>query len=652
MANATKRFSSRYLLDKIYSIYRPLSRRQKRYLLITTDIFLFCASIYLAFFLRFETLFPFSEIFKHTGLIITLFTIKLLAFRFKGIYSPIIRYTDVEFLGNILQAVFFSSITSIVLAYLQGLWPIPRSILIIDAFLTLFLVIGVRLLIRSSLQNLIVYTQSKQCQERLLIYGAGKAGYQLVRGLLNDPNYCPVAFVDDNPDLHWQTVVKGLKVYSSSDISKLWHQRKFDTVILAMPSINRKNKLRIIEKLQDLSIPVKTTPTLGEILSGKVAIQKIRNVDITELLEREEVAPDTKLLQKQVKDKIVLVTGAGGSIGSELCRQIAQQQPKCLILYELNELALYSIDLELSENFPCVQRYAYLGNVTNQDYLKSILNRHQVETVYHAAAYKHVPLVEANPARGIENNVLGTFIAARCAIDCQVNNFVLISTDKAVRPTNVMGASKRVAEMIIQAFATQPEMITRFAIVRFGNVLNSSGSVVPRFRKLIAQGKSITVTHKDITRYFMSIPEAARLVMQAGAMAKGGEVFLLEMGEPVRIYDLAEKMIRLSGLKIGHDIDIEITGLRPGEKLYEELLIEGKNVKATEHPKIFCAREHFWEWEILQSELNILLENARTNNTEELLIQLCKIVPEYQPKNSLSKTMAKAKFNTEIVPFN
>ena len=247
---------------------------------------------------------------------------------------------------------------------------------------------------------------------------------------------------------------------------------------------------------------------------------------------------------------------------------------------------------------------------------------------------------------------MGTLITARCAIDCQVDNFVLISTDKAVRPTNVMGASKRVAEMIIQAFASQPEMRTRFAMVRFGNVLNSSGSVVPRFRKLIAQGKSITVTHKDITRYFMSIPEAARLVMQAGAMAKGGEVFLLEMGEPVRIYDLAEKMIRLSGLKLGHDIDIEITGLRPGEKLYEELLIEGKNVKPTEHPKIFCAREHFWEWKILESELEVLLDNARRNNTEELLIQLCKIVPEYQPKNSLIKKMSEAKSNTEIIPFN
>lgn len=646
------RLPSKRLLNGIYSIYRPLSRRQKRYLLIATDIFLFCLSIYLAFFLRFETLLPFSEISKYTGLIFTLFVIKLLAFRFKRIYSPIIRYTDVEFLGNILQAVFFSSITSIVLAYFQGLWPIPRSILIIDAFLTLFLVIGVRLLIRSWLQNLIVYTQSSRCQERLLIYGAGRAGYQLVRALLNDPHYCPVAFVDDNQELHWQTVVKGLKVYSPKNISKLWHQKKFDTVILAMPSITSKNKLRIIEKLQDLSIPVKTTPTLGEILSGKVEIQKIRNIDITELLQREEVAPDTKLLQKQVKDKVVLVTGAGGSIGSELCRQIAIQQPKCLILYELNELALYKIDIELSENFPYLQRYAYLGNIINQNYLKAILIRHQVETVYHAAAYKHVPLVEANPARGIENNVLGTLITARCAIDCQVNNFVLISTDKAVRPTNVMGASKRVAEMIIQALATQPKIITRFAIVRFGNVLNSSGSVVPRFRNLIAQGKSITVTHKDITRYFMSIPEAARLVMQAGAMAKGGEVFLLEMGEPVRIYDLAEKMIRLSGLKLGHDIDIEITGLRPGEKLYEELLIEGKNVRPTEHPKIFCAREHFWEWEILESELDILLENARTNNIEELLIELCRIVPEYQPKNSLSKTKVEINSKTEIVPFN
>ncbi len=652
MANATMKFSSRQLLNRLYSIYQPLSRRQKRYLLIATDIFLFCVSIYLAFFLRFETVFPLWEISEYVWLIIILFAIKLLTFRLKGIYRPIIRYTDVEFLTNFVQAIFISSAISIVLAYLQGLWPIPRSILIIDAFLTLFLVIAVRLLIRWSLQNIIIYIQSHQTPERLIIYGAGAAGYQLVRALLNDPHYCPVAFVDDNSELHEQTLVRGLKVYPPKDLPKLWQQNKFDTVILAMPSIIQKKKLGIIENLQTLSIPVKTTPTLGEILSNKVAIQKIRNIDITELLEREEVAPNTKLLQMQVKDKVVLVTGAGGSIGSELCRQIALQQPKCLILYELNELALYSIDIELAEKFPSLQRHAYLGNITNEDYLKTILIRYQVETVYHAAAYKHVPLVEANAPRGIENNVLGTLIAARCAIDAEVKNFVLISTDKAVRPTNVMGASKRVAEMIIQAFAIQPEMITRFAIVRFGNVLNSSGSVVPRFRKLIAQGKPITVTHKEITRYFMSIPEAARLVMQAGAMAKGGEVFLLEMGEPVRIYDLAEKMIRLSGLIPGQDIDIEITGLRPGEKLYEELLIEGKNVKPTKHQKIYSAREHFWKWEILQPELEILLENARTNNLEALLVQLCRIVPEYQPKNSLIKAMAEAKSKSEIIPFS
>ncbi len=643
MAIATMKISSGYLLNKIYSIYRPLSRRQKRYLLITTDISLFILSIYTAFFLRFDSLFPLSEIFNYIGLIIILFAVKLLTFRLKGIYRPILRYTDVEFLANFIQAVFYSSAILIILAYLRGLWPIPRSILIIDAFLTLFLVIGVRLLIRWSTQNLVASIESHQSPERLLIYGAGSGGYQLVRALLNDPNYCPVAFVDDNPELQQQTLVKGLKVYSPKDVPKLWQQKIFDTVILAMPSVGKKEKRYIIEKLQALSIPVKTTPTLGEIISGKVAIQKIRNIDITELLQREEIAPNKKLLQMQVKDKVVLVTGAGGSIGSELCRQIAQQQPKSLILYELNEFALYNIDLELSENFPSLQIYPYLGNITNQNYLKTILNRHQVDTVYHAAAYKHVPLVEANAARGIENNVLGTLVAARCAIDCQVKHFVLISTDKAVRPTNIMGASKRVAEMIIQAFATQPEIITCFAIVRFGNVLNSSGSVVPRFRKLIAQGKSITVTHKDITRYFMSIPEAARLVMQAGSIAKGGEVFLLDMGEPVRIYDLAMQMIRLSGLIPGKDIDVEITGLRPGEKLYEELLIEGNNVKQTQHPKIFFAREHFWNWEILQPELDILLENARLNHLEGLIIQLRKIVPEYQPKNSFFKTMAAVK---------
>jgi FlaA1/EpsC-like NDP-sugar epimerase len=350
------------------------------------------------------------------------------------------------------------------------------------------------------------------------------------------------------------------------------------------------------------------------------------------LLGREEVLPYPELLHLNVTGKSVLVTGAGGSIGSELCRQIAQLDPKCLILYELNEFALYTIDLELKESYPTLCHYPYLGNITDATHFQFLLQQHQVDTIYHAAAYKHVPLVEINATQGVYNNVAGSLIAAQSAINCRVSNFVLISTDKAVRPTNVMGASKRVAELVVQSLADLPQTPTRFAIVRFGNVLGSSGSVVPRFRQQIALGKPITVTHQDVTRYFMSIPEAVRLVMQAGAMAQGGEVFLLDMGEPVRIYDLAERMIRLSGLEPGHDIEIQVTGLRPGEKLYEELLIDPKIAKPTKHPRIFCASESKLSYETLLPQLKSLLEKAQNQEHNELIRLLQEIVPEYQPR--------------------
>ncbi len=628
------KLSSRSLIKKLYASYDAISRRKKRQLLVVLDAMFFCLAIYIAFWLRFEETFPLSEISNYAWLIILLVVVKLASFQLCGVYRPILRYANLEFLPTALRAICYSSGTLVILAYWNGSWPLPRSVLIIDAFLTLFFLVGLRLLIRTSTHNLASYAHKNTPPERLLIYGAGAAGSQLARALANDRTYRVIGFVDDNQDLQQSVVLQGFKVYSPEQLALFWEQENFDTVILAMPSVAKDQKRAILEHLQSLSIPVKTVPSLNEIISGKVSIQKLRKIDIADLLGREEVAPDLELLQMQVTGKIVLVTGAGGSIGSELCRQIAQQKPKCLVLYELNEFALYKIDIELAETYPQLQRFAYLGNVTDPEYLTTILKQHQVETIYHAAAYKHVPLVEINPARGIENNVLGTLNAARCAIRCNVKNFVLISTDKAVRPTNVMGASKRVAELVIQALAAQQKNNTRFAIVRFGNVLDSSGSVVPRFRKQIAQGKTITVTHREITRYFMTIPEAARLVMQAGAMAKGGEVFLLEMGEPVRIYDLALQMVRLSGLIPGRDIEIKVTGLRPGEKLYEELLIAGDNVQPTQHPKIFCAQEYHWSWQTLQPQLDVLLENVKLNHRAGIVNQLHYLVPEYKPEKS------------------
>ncbi len=620
----------KHLADAIQKAAASLSRRQKHGLLLAIDTVLFLLAIYGAFGLRFSSLLPIQEMLASAWLIFLLILIKPLIFIAMGMYRPILRYAGLEFLFTAAQAVLFSSGTFVVLAYLLEFFQLPRSILINDALLTLLLVIGVRLFMRWLAYNLISSVSKNTCPERLVIYGAGMAGSQLAQSLASHQAYQLVAFVDDDRSLHNQ-VVQGLTVYSPEDLPKLIVQKSVDTILLAMPSIDRGTKRLILNRLQSLSIPVKTVPGIGEILSGKVPIGEIRDIDIVDLLGREEVVPDPDLLRMNLTGKTVLVTGAGGSIGSELCRQIAQQAPKCLILYEMSEYALYSIDMELAETYPAIKRVACLGSVTDSVRLSAVIYKNEVDTIYHAAAYKHVPLVEANPAQGIVNNVLGTLTAARCAIDCDVSNFVLISTDKAVRPTNVMGATKRVAELILQALAAQPDMTTCFTMVRFGNVLDSSGSVVPRFRKQIADGKPITLTHPDITRYFMSIPEAARLVIQAGALSKGGEIFLLDMGEPVRIYDLAVQMIQLSGLVPGRDIEIKITGLRPGEKLYEELLIDRANVTPTRHPKIFCAHESKMRWEVLQPLLEGLLAKARRDDRTGIIGELQNLVPEYKP---------------------
>lgn len=610
-----------------------LSRRQKRYLLMAIDTLVLMVAIYWALVLRFSSLIPIEEFQNYGEIIVLLIGIKLIVFRVVGLYRPILRYTGLEFLLKAaIQAVVISSGTLVCLAYFFYIGSVPRSVLVIDALLTLLLVVGVRL----SLRHLVFRLTSSLARattpsERVVIYGAGASGSELAQSLAANPAFELVAFVDDNQSLHRQ-VVQGLIVYSPSELLKLREKKNFNTILLAMPSVDGKTRLQILNRLKSLAVVVKTVPSIGEILSGKVSISKIRHIDITDLLGREQVAPNLELLQMNVTNQAVLVTGAGGSIGSELCRQIALLKPKLLVLYELNEFALYSIDMELGERHPQLNRIACLGSVTDQDQLKTILSRYQIDTVYHAAAYKHVPLVEANPAQGIWNNVLGTLCAARCAMECGVSKFVLISTDKAVRPTNIMGATKRVAELILQALAERPQTPTCFTMVRFGNVLDSSGSVVPRFRQQISQGKPITVTHPEMTRYFMSIPEAASLVVQAGAMAKGGEVFLLDMGEPVRIYDLALQMIQLSGLVPGQDIEIEITGLRPGEKIHEELLIDSANARPTQHPKIFCAHESKISWKFLESRLEALFVQARLGNLAGIRSVLKNLVPEYKPK--------------------
>lgn len=632
----------RKLANKILKLANSLSRSSKRSLFMVTDCLIFSLTIYLAFYLRLNLSLEYQQIRPFLGEILGLIAIKTLVFYLKGIYRPVVRYTGLEFLSSVLQAVLYSSGVLISLAYFQRDAFLPRSVLIIDALLTLVLVIGVRLLIRSVFHRLNIYVSSVDKEPTIVIYGAGVVGRQLARSLQNDPHYRLLAFVDDNPDLQ-QRVIQGIRVYSPSQLTLLHQKQAFDWFVLAIPNVAKARKRQIIESLETLPIVIKTVPPLSKILSGEAAINQIRSVDVSELLGREEILPHPELLGKNVTGKAVLVTGGGGSIGSELCRQIAFLKPKCLVIYELNEFSLYKIDLDLSENYADLRKYAYLGNVLDRNHLARVIQQHQIETIYHTAAYKHVPLVEANPSQGVYTNVWGSLNVAQTAIENSVSNLVLISTDKAVRPTNIMGASKRCAELVVQALAALPDTSTCCAIVRFGNVLDSSGSVVPRFREQIAQRKNITLTHRDIIRYFMSIPEAVRLVIQAGAMARGGEVFLLDMGEPVRIYDLALQMIRLSGLELGQDIDIEITGLRPGEKLYEELLIDTDKALPTAHPKILCAHEHFLAWDKLPIKLEQLLNSIQVNDRQGLVKSLQDLVPEYRTPQQIAGNLSSKK---------
>ncbi len=613
-------------------------RRNRQILLISLDLFVFIFSVIFATLLRFDHWDKSIKfLMASPWFLIVVVASQLLLFYASGVYRPILRFSTATHVRSIGQAIGISLLTTLIFHNFLTGWKLSNSILLINAILVFISTIGLRLVIFKYLH---FYSQRQRqsapisSPQRLLIYGAGQAGAELLQALKFNLNYQVNGFIDDNPDLNRYANLDGYPVYPYSKAEKLWAVNGFDLVVLALPSVEPTVRRRIVKRLQEASIPVKTVPSLGDILSGQVKINQIRDLDIVDLLGREEASPDLMLLQKQTFGKVVLVTGAGGSIGSELCRQIVLQRPRSLILYELNEFALYQIHQELSESHPDIAYIPCLGNVTDETYLSSVLRTYQVEVFYHAAAYKHVPLLESNIAKGVENNVKGTLSAARSALANGVDHFVLISTDKAVRPTNIMGTTKRVAELIIQALAADPQTRTCFAIVRFGNVLGSSGSVVPRFQSQIAKGGPITLTHSEITRYFMSIPEAARLVIQAGALAQGGEVFLLDMGEPVKIYDLATQMIRLSGLVPGDDIAIEITGLRPGEKLYEELLISGDNVQRTCHAQIYSSHEYFIPWSSLEPLLFQLFRSISQNDTANTRALLKRLVPEYTPKPS------------------
>lgn len=563
-----------------------------------------------------------------------------------GLYRAIIRYIGFKALWAVVQAVSLYALIWGVIGFMAAVEGIPRSVILINWTLSLLAIGGLRIMARWLLTGggVINFNANASCK-KVLVYGAGDAGVQLASALVHSKEYHPIGFIDDSPDLQGSQI-RGLTVYTVNDIEKTISRFKVDEVLIAMPSVSRAKKLSIIDKLEPYPVMVRTLPGVAELAEGKISIGDLREVSIKDLLGREVAKPNQTLLSKNIANKAVVVTGAGGSIGSELCRQIVSLKPGVLILYELSELALYTIEKELSKvNFDAIKIYPILGSVNNKTRLTHIFNKFGVNTVYHAAAYKHVPMVEFNNTEGVNNNVLGTLYCAQAAIETSVETFVLISTDKAVRPTNTMGATKRTAELVLQALSSE-QRVTRFTMVRFGNVLGSSGSVIPLFRRQIKEGGPVTVTDKDIIRYFMTIPEAVELVIQAGAMGQGGDVFVLDMGEPVRIDDLAKKMIRLSGLEVKDvqnpegDIEIRYTGLRPGEKLYEELLI-GDNVSKTDNPFIMRAQEDSLTWNELKVILNGLetaIGNCDQDRLRQLLIQA---VPGFKPQCEISDILYK-----------
>ncbi|RRC99180.1 polysaccharide biosynthesis protein [Amphritea balenae] len=619
------------------------SRNTKKALFLCFDVLVLPICCWLSFALRYEDWT--ARDFAHWPTYLLAPVIAIPFFIRLGLYRAVIRYIGYKAQWTVLKAVTLFLLVWTLVSYQLGLEVyIPRSVFFIFWFIAVFTIGGSRMLARwvilqqfpgGKLQKV------KADAERVLIYGAGAAGRQLANALEQSSEFLPVGFIDDNPELTGLDI-HNLGVYRSDRLFDLIDRFDIDTLLLAMPSASRYRKKQIIDALAGVQVRVLTLPVVSDLAGGRVSIDDIKEVDIADLLGREEVQPQQSLLDACIKDQAVLVSGAGGSIGSELCRQIICQKPSVLILLDQSEFALYSIEIELSEaqaQRSELQIVPVLGSVLDEALIDRVLAQYNVDTIYHAAAYKHVPLVENNTVAGLRNNVIGTLTLAQSAVRSSVKNFVLISTDKAVRPTNVMGASKRFAELILQGLSKREvdRSGIRFAMVRFGNVLGSSGSVIPLFRRQIKAGGPVTVTDPEITRYFMTIPEAASLVIQAGSMGSSGDVYVLDMGEPVKIYDLARQMVNLTGLSVRDrqcrdgDIEIRFTGLRDGEKLYEELLIGG-DVLETDHPKVMRAQEEMLDWrdlEVIIHQLSIALDTFNHEEIQELLLAS---VNGYDPK--------------------
>ena len=666
-----------------------LPRFTKKLLLMFADTILLVLALWFSFSLRLGELFIIDISDRLIWLSAAAPIIAIPLFIRFGLYRAIIRYLGMRAAWPVVQAVALYAVLWGLLALLSGVPGIPRSVVLINAMVALLVVGGSRMLMRWLLRQTQEGNgaQSDRMCIRLVIFGAGEAGRQLAVGLVQSPDYKLCGFVDDAAELQGRDLM-GVPILSIEQLEPFVERQKVTELLLAIPSITRKARNQIIERLRPVPVRIRTLPGIVDLAKGKVNLSELHELDVEDLLARDPAEPDESLLQAQVNDQVVMVTGAGGSIGSEICRQILRRRPKVLLLFEMSEFALYEVDQKLSglvhnlvsESESESERRGVslvpkviplLGSVQDERRLTEILQTWKVNTIYHAAAFKHVPMIERSMSEAVKNNILGTVTLVKSAMVQGVKNLVFISTDKAVRPTNTMGASKRVAEMVLQALVAEktpvfdelgsdlpPMEVTRktaLSMVRFGNVLGSSGSVVPLFRKQIRNGGPITLTHQDIIRYFMTIPEAAQLVMQAGAMsgeAEAAEVFVLDMGEPVKIYDLASRMVELSGFRVrdeAHpegDIEIKITGLRPGEKLYEELLI-GDNPMPTQHPRIMKAHEEFVPWSELQPQLHSLQIAAENSDIEMIRGLLQRLVKGYQPESQIADWVYREQMHKE-----
>ncbi len=627
-------------IKKIRFFFLDLPRDIKLIISLVVDSFLCISTVWFAFYLRLGEFVNIENFVILPSFLSIVFAIPV--FYFSGLYRTIFRYSGWPAMLTVSKSIIIYGLLFSTFITLISFRDVPRTIGIIQPLLLFFTVGGSRALIRYWIGNLYRIRIKKSNLPRAAIYGAGNAGRELILALENNNEFLVSCFLDDDKDKQGR-VLAGKKIYSPNSLDHLVKNNNISYLLLALPRISSSQRIKIIKKVSKFNLSVRTLPNLAEIAKGNISSSNLMELEIDELLGREKVDPDKLLLQQNIIGQIVIVTGAGGSIGSQLCREILSHRPKTLLILDSNEYSLYKIlnELNILNKDELIEIIPLICSIQDTNYINSIFKTWLPNTVYHAAAYKHVPIVEHNLAEGLKNNVFGTLTIAKASIKTKVKNFVFISTDKAVRPTNVMGASKRLGELCLQGlFANQKKKETKFSMVRFGNVLDSSGSVIPKFRKQIKERNPITLTHPDISRYFMTIEEAAELVIQAGAMADGGEVFLLDMGESVKIYDLAVKMINFSGLQLkdeknpNGDIEIIITGLRPGEKLYEELLIEDNSLP-TKHPKIFKAQESFVPWNQLHVEIQFLKDFIFENNINGIISILTKLDIGYNPPKKI-----------------